>query len=439
MDSLPRELLDMIAYESAYKDLCNFRLVSKALCHAATKPLFSQIHVTPEERTQGAFHSILESLELSKMVDTIKFTTYKGRDKTERDYRNEEEESQLSVGFANTLKAVNRFPNLEAVRLEFAQVCSNDNLEDTFPFLAEESVEFRRCVLAALFSSLNSTDQTMPRFQSLSIKNLQNFNVKSFVESEDFLSVLSKIKELRLKIVIQYDSSCPVSCWSFREMHDFFAELANIWLRPVCATLESLTLHVDNYWGYIPKCDLRSLHFPKLRKLELGNFSFSHDWQLEWILSHGGTLEKLVLDDCPIVPYSYNYGPNDAENYPIDPRTDYGDAILWEYPRTWTHYFSEFQAKLPNLRIFRFGGGDWLEGNNFDGCEQWTEGLKGENYLPFNRGIGPHPWEEIGDFMTGFDEEMLKDTSVVLDNKEKYAEQDQAALDDLMAAVRARA
>ncbi|EDN92448.1 hypothetical protein SS1G_08311 [Sclerotinia sclerotiorum 1980 UF-70] len=35
--------------------------------------------------------------------------------------------------------------------------------------------------------------------------------------------------------------------------------------------------------------------------LELGNYSFSHDWQLDWILSHGETLQVLILDFRPIV------------------------------------------------------------------------------------------------------------------------------------------
>jgi hypothetical protein len=86
----------------------------------------------------------------------------------------------------------------------------------------------------------------------------------------------------------------------------------------------------------MPKADLRSVHFPDLRVLELANFAFTHDWKLDWILSHAKTLEELILDVCPSISYVYNYGEMDHEKYPEDPRNDYGDDHMWEDPRTWS-------------------------------------------------------------------------------------------------------
>ncbi|KAH9225019.1 hypothetical protein DL95DRAFT_378681, partial [Leptodontidium sp. 2 PMI_412] len=90
-------------------------------------------------------------------------------------------------------------------------------------------------------------------------------------------------------------------------MYGFFDELAETWLKPAQPNLTSLTLHADVLWGYIPECDLRSVHFPNLRKLELGLYTFSHDWQLDWICSHT-TLQVLIMDRCSIVSYAQAYG-----------------------------------------------------------------------------------------------------------------------------------
>ena len=371
-----------------------------------------------------------------KTVETVKFITYSGPDEIFEDCRHEEVELQLSESFENVLRAVNSFPNLQAVQLEFAQVCSGWIPRGLWMYRTKQSVEFRYFFLSSLFSSLKITDQKAPRFRSLLIENLQNYNCKCFVESENFLLVLSKIKELRLKIVMEIDSASPKVSWSFPEMHNFFAEFPKVWLKPASTNLESLTIHADHCWGYLPKCDLRSVHFPKLRKLELGNFSFSHDWQLDWILSHGRTVVKLVLNDCPIVSYSYNYGPSDAENYPINPRTDTGDACVWEYPRTWAHYFSALQKKLPKLKVFKFGVGSWLKGVNFDESTEWTNGLTSENYLAFNRGIGPIPWEETAENLFKFHEELLQTASIVTEDKrQKYGDEDQAAYESLVAST----
>lgn len=55
------------------------------------------------------------------------------------------------------------------------------------------------------------------------------------------------------------------------------------------------------WFGFRPKLDLSQIHFPRLKSLVLGNFTFFQDSQLEWILSHGATLSELSLDDCMIL------------------------------------------------------------------------------------------------------------------------------------------
>ena len=107
-------------------------------------------------------------------------------------------------------------------------------------------------------------------------------------------------------------------------MYQFFAELPLVRLTPCQANLTSLKLHVDVQWGYLPKADLRGMHFPKLQKLDLGSYTFSHDWQLEWIAAHGATLQELTPDNCLIVQRMRDYGQLDSEGYAVDRASDMG-------------------------------------------------------------------------------------------------------------------
>lgn len=43
-----------------------------------------------------------------------------------------------------------------------------------------------------------------------------------------------------------------------------------------------------------------SIVFPNLRYLALGNHTFTQNWQVDWIISHGSSLVTLILEDCPI-------------------------------------------------------------------------------------------------------------------------------------------
>jgi hypothetical protein len=86
------------------------------------------------------------------------------------------------------------------------------------------------------------------------------------------------------------------------ERHTFISrDLLKYWLEPVQDKLVHLKLESTCFWGWIPKCDLRRIQFSKLESLELGEMTLMHDWQLDWIVSHGETLTHLSLRDCPVV------------------------------------------------------------------------------------------------------------------------------------------
>lgn len=106
----------------------------------------------------------------------------------------------------------------------------------------------------------------------------------------NFKQVMSRIHHLSLQIATEYYEAAPEHTLEIPEAHEFFNdELNDYWLEPIRENLTSLKLYsAEMYWGYFPRCNLP--RFSNLKTLMLGNMSFTHDAQLEWILSHA---EKL--------------------------------------------------------------------------------------------------------------------------------------------------
>ncbi|KAF2176195.1 hypothetical protein K469DRAFT_494383, partial [Zopfia rhizophila CBS 207.26] len=86
---------------------------------------------------------------------------------------------------------------------------------------------------------------------------------------------------------------------SFPKLLTFFHdELPDFWLAPLQPGLKGLTLYAYQHWGKCPKLDFRCLYFKKLESLMLRRYTFTHDWQLDWILLYHSTLRELVFDSC---------------------------------------------------------------------------------------------------------------------------------------------
>ncbi|KAK0738125.1 hypothetical protein B0T18DRAFT_239557 [Schizothecium vesticola] len=103
-------------------------------------------------------------------------------------------------------------------------------------------------------------------------------------------------------------------------LHAFMAELRTTVLAPDCtANLRTLALYQTTFhFGFAPKLDLRGTHFPRLRTLALGRYTFTHAWQLEWLGGHGGTLEEVYFDDYIVIYYAKLMGCGvDGEGYPV--------------------------------------------------------------------------------------------------------------------------
>lgn len=127
--------------------------------------------------------------------------------------------------------------------------------------------------------------------------------------------------------------------------------------------LTNLTLYADTYWGHFPSCPLDDLHFPNLQSLALGHYSFTHDSQLDWIFSHGQTLQILSLGDCPIIHHCTMYcgfDNNRVARTAKDCKNIWdSEDDTWKYEARWHNYFERTQAGLPKLKDFIIGHGEW--------------------------------------------------------------------------------
>lgn len=131
--------------------------------------------------------------------------------------------------------------------------------------------------------------------------------------------------------------------------------------------LQELVLYSDIPFGFIPRIDLSSIHFPNLRSLTLGHFSFSHKLEFDWIVSHSATLRSLSLDHCFIIPKIefLSRGWLDEDGYPnqnsatFNPEIQNNEVAIparyVTYATRWHHIFDRFTDELQSLRHFRFG------------------------------------------------------------------------------------
>jgi hypothetical protein len=168
-----------------------------------------------------------------------------------------------------------------------------------------------------------------------------------------------------------------------------------------------------------------------------GNYTFSHDWQLHWILAHK-TLERLILDDCHILTYICQYGEIDHEKYAVKPTLGWGQKHTWKYDGQWSRYFVSIREELPKLKSFAFGSGEWNEGRNFDGKPWKVLGIYPEMYMTFNRGIGPTLWQTIEEFSTDLERDQGNSNSDQSFEATQDHERDKEAYDELMKVVHSR-
>jgi hypothetical protein len=360
-----------------------------------------------------------------------------------------EKNGVLSPTFKAMLNDIGLFRNLRRLELTHDHQAEASDLASGH---AREWTEYREAFFNALILALNHPDHPAEHLRNLSIINLQDVTNYDLVKSPDFKTVISRLDSLELCVVTEEHDAAPELEIEFVERHIFFGrDLRQYWLEPLQGKLINLKIYSNCPWGYLPKCDLRGLHFPLLKSLSLGNMTFTHDWQLDWIISHD-TLELLTLDDCPIIHDAMMSGACDSERYiPLD---DIEKGLLrqgnsrkkpkqthWHYEARWHVYFRRLKNGLPNLERFGVDRGPWNPAYEEDHASEPFKAaaslparLAASRYMIFHSGTGPCPWIEPEDCSN----DEYEKVTVLEDQYDSCWNEDQKALDELLAAVESR-
>ncbi|KAJ3531088.1 hypothetical protein NM208_g9037 [Fusarium decemcellulare] len=376
--SLPNEVVDEILLLLVKPTLLSVRLVNRRLGTHATRLLFRSVRLGARQRIgqdSGLFCFAARSEDaaltrdpshlgpLRDLVREVTLDTWLGS--SFEYFTCDDWEPNLPVhpgDFMNALPNLRRFSNLSAVHLRFNEVCGDDRGSG----YVEEGLDFRYRVLDTTFRCLAgtwnvsdqqdidreinlkySTDYAMSQvvpeppstgplpIKTLTVSNLADIPDERLTSSKAFQTVLSlpSLVDLKLYFTIRGDNYWCNHGWGdhewvrdypiwVSEKYKFFDSLPQTWLRPSIATnLRTLSLYSASPWGWNPKMEFRFVNptengFPNLKVLALGNYVFSHAWQIDWFASQGsktvaGGLEELYLDKCRVMFHATHLTPLD--------------------------------------------------------------------------------------------------------------------------------
>ncbi|KAI0602946.1 hypothetical protein F4775DRAFT_531263 [Biscogniauxia sp. FL1348] len=248
------------------------------------------------------------------------------------------------------------------------------------------------------FNAASPTAETSTpiELRTLTISHLESLCDDRLTSLQAFKQVIGSVslRELKLLVTIEPSNELAWSTTHQETTYQFLEALPRTWLAPSLAqNLQVLSLYCTEYWGWDPKMDFRTVNprldsasgFPNLKVLALGNYVFSHQWQIDWIASlgvnngHGG-LQELYLDDCPIMWFARIKGSPDTtdticvtedgqeirfsnDGYPqreamlSGPANMHLDNTEIHFDLRWRHVLSQWRDTMPGLRVFKMGHG----------------------------------------------------------------------------------
>lgn len=420
LTSLPLETVTHIVSLLPRFALLSLRCVNRQLGFIATTYAFRSLRLQAYGNSPGHFISIAESKKLSFLVREVTCDTWIG---PEFEYRTNEG-FEIPAEFLTALPFLGSLRNLRALHLRFHQDCASPS---SYRGVVEETVDFRYRILDTIFQCLAGTwsnqrqrklDQSfgpdsvfaghqltqtpaakitqLPSLTTLTISNLADFNDPRLTTSDAFKTILGSSSLTDMRLYITTETSGRRREWnsSYPEKFDMFESLPATWLSPVASNLRTLSLYSREFWGWHPKADFRLIDsLPQLKVLALGKYTFSHQWQVDWVASLD--LEELYLDDCHILYQALCPMPMDHSTEVIG-KDDKGDDIVIsnegyirrdiegsqdpdklikkvEFPLRWHTIFSHWRKSMLSLTVFKIGRGAWREAPK-ETCDAATEG-----------------------------------------------------------------
>lgn len=404
------------------EEVKRLRLTCRRFHGLCTDRLFQTASLYPEENAFQAHHQPDESdprSSVSRFAKLLNHTQVRHQVRnvvlrTSVDGEEASDIDRVSKAWRDAASDIWKFSKLSSVQIRFRELCIDDDDDESHMGWVTEDEEFRGDVLETVLGALNRETSPANNLRSLIIMNLQNKNKEDIINSSDFKNVLSRIRELHLLIAVQIDEASPESYVLQNALYDFFNEgLPNAWLKPASQNITHLTLYTNTYWGWVPRFDPRGIRFPNVRYLALGNYTFTHDWQIEWITSHFADLETFIMVDCPIIFYMHPSGCLDRHAAQVShedhikltsPETnpyavsEYDDDSHWTYNSRWHHFFPKLEAQMLGLTKFVYTHEGWPNVHSmeqaFDERDRLVSSFQLKRYAAFNGTIGPSQWED---------------------------------------------
>lgn len=286
--------------------------------------------------------------------------------------------------FLDALRYIASFRNLDAFHLRLGteqdevHIIRSTVIERVFHYLAGIPLESKA------HPSLPADLSTSIQLKTLTISNLDDSINTSLTKSDAFQAVTSSPRLVDLRLYLAADTiSLAESSDQCSERFDLFEALPYTWLKPsIAGNLRVLSLYCLEPWGWFPKMDFRLVGagdgMPNLEVLALGNYTFSHEWQVEWVGSLG--VEKLYLDGCTVLFQASQLRgmlPDQSETvlqgsdgsvhrfsnggYYLAPATPSSEDVAEAIHGTvrWHHLLSHWAESMSNLRVFKMGQGYW--------------------------------------------------------------------------------
>ncbi|KAK0929959.1 hypothetical protein LTR29_016937 [Friedmanniomyces endolithicus] len=370
LEDLPDELIELCLQDLDKSCLRNLRLVNRFLAPRATKYLYRHLSVRFTRRGVKKCFLIMKHERLNPLVNRLTIVPSTEPVPDPCMSRNEGG-AKLSKGCKRLLCDISRFRSLQSVEVKFLIECAAAYLPTDFvEWRVWETVGFRSEVLMGLVQGLNSEEHPATKVHDLTISNLQDVVDTTLASSKDYKAVMLRLDSLSLHIVSETDEYTIHPDFYLPEPYRFFGnDLRQYWLEPTCDKLKHLKLHYrEKPWAYLPYCNLPGLHFPSLKSLSLSRMTFTHEWQVDWITSHGSTLTSLTLEDCPIAHGAFIAMPLRADRYPaLEPcesaRNDVSRCGEWKHDWRWHHCFERLNEDLAHLRHFAVTYEPWRPGD----------------------------------------------------------------------------
>ncbi|SPJ79105.1 uncharacterized protein FTOL_07496 [Fusarium torulosum] len=401
---LVNEIWDRICSYLTHQSLANLRLACRHFNDIALPHQYRSLRLEAFGDSVQRFVDIAKSPRLHKLVRKITIDTH-----VDFDFEYTGNQTYpFPQSFMEALPHLRYFTNITSLHIRFEEHCGEDEVHgssleevaelryrvlDTIMHCAAGmwTLEKQRIIDKVLLEYMYAEDE-MEEFdysnqdlgfindgplplRELTVTNLADNDDANLTLSEAWNAVISlpSLVDLRLLVATEENQSSPENGIYLENKYYFFQSLHETWLSPnLSQNLRVLSLYFRDYWGWFPKMDFRLIGedspFPHLKVLALGNYVFSHRWQIEWFAKIGkenssGGLEELYLDDCPILYKARQKGPL-HDGYPdfvsiLEDRDD-ADPSMYTFPLRWHDVFSQWKNSMKGLRVLKMGSGSWF-------------------------------------------------------------------------------